>query len=215
MYNLSTKALEGPSSQRRPTQAHEDGKQPKRRRGTCFFNCTFYFLFFILPAGCTTPTTPLFGVDDSHESPRRPQQPTKAHAGPRRGKTAHMYVFFNSVFFNLFFIFYITSRLHHTHYTPLWRGRQPRKPTKAPAANEGRRRPTKRENGPYVCFFLIMYFFKNLQLIHKSIPKPTATDDGQRRPTQARSSPRKANAGPRRPTAPNNHRYVFFIMYFF
>src|SRR6202522_540506 len=126
-----------------------------------------------------------------------------------------MYVFFNSVFFNLFFIFYITSRLHHTHYTPLWRGRQPRKPTKAPAANEGRRRPTKRENGPYVCFFLIMYFFKNLQLIHKSIRRPTATDDGQRRPTQARSSPRKANAGPRRPTATNNHRYVFFIMYFF
>src|ERR1700678_4071579 len=88
MYNLSTKALEGPSSQRRPTQAHEDGKQPKRRRGTCFFNCTFYFLFFILPAGCTTPTTPLFGVDDSHKSPQRPQQPTKADAGPRRGKRA-------------------------------------------------------------------------------------------------------------------------------
>src|ERR1700678_3821323 len=60
-----------------------------------------------------------------------------------------------------------------------------------------------------------MYFFKNLQLIHKSIRRPTATDDGQRRPTQARSSPRKANAGPRRPTATNDHRYVFFIMYFF
>src|ERR1700678_29909 len=151
MYNLSTKAHEGPSSQRRPTQAHEEGKQPI---------CMFFLIVY-------------------------------------------------------FSIFYITSRLHHTHYTPLWRGRQPRKPTKAPAANEGRRRPTKRENGPYVCFFLIMYFFKNLQLIHKSIPKPTATDDSQRRPTQARSSPRKANAGPRRPTAPNNHRYVFFIMYFF
>src|ERR1700678_988587 len=44
---------------------------------------------------------------------------------------------------------------------------------------------------------------------------PPATDDGQLRPTQARSSPRKANTGPRRPTAPNDHRYVFFIMYFF
>src|ERR1700678_3498513 len=76
------------SSQRRPTQAHKDGKQPKRRRGTCFFYCTFYYLFFILPASCTTPTTPLFGVDDSHESPRRPQQPTKADVGPQRGKRA-------------------------------------------------------------------------------------------------------------------------------
>src|SRR5271155_142483 len=76
------------SSQRRPMQAHEDGKWPKRRRGTCFFYCTFYFLFFILPAGCTTPTTPLFGMNDSHESPRRPQQPTKADAGPQRGKRA-------------------------------------------------------------------------------------------------------------------------------
>src|ERR1700678_1735220 len=154
MYNLSTKAHKGPSSQRRSTQAHEEGKRP-----ICMF-------------------------------------------------------FFYNVFFIFLSIFYITSRLLHTHHTPLWRGQQPRKPTKATAANEGPRRPTKRENGPYVCFFLIMYFFKNFQLIHKSIRRPTATDDGQRRPTQARSSPRKANAGPRRPTAPTNHRYVFFIMYF-
>src|SRR5271168_5119896 len=86
------------SSQRRPTQAHEDGKQPKRWRGTCCFYCTIYFSFLILLAGCTTPTTPLFGMDDSHKSPQRPQQPTKADAGPRRGKTAHMYVFFSNVF---------------------------------------------------------------------------------------------------------------------
>src|SRR5271168_1040646 len=103
MYNLSTKAHEGPSSQRRPTQAHEEGKRP-----ICMFFLimyfSFYFSFFILLAGCTTPTTPLFGVDDSHESPRRPQQPTKADAGPRRGKTAHMlmYVFFSNVFFKKF-----------------------------------------------------------------------------------------------------------------
>src|ERR1700678_3977713 len=55
-----------------------------------------------------------------------------------------------------------------------------------------------------------MYFFKNLQLIHESLRRPTATNDGQRRPTKARSSPRKANAGPRRLTAPNDNRYVFF-----
>src|SRR5271155_6133004 len=163
MYNLSTKAHEGPSSQQRPTQAHEEGKRP-----ICMFFLimyfSFYFSFFILLAGCTTPTTPLFGVDDSHKSPRRPQQPTKADAGPRRGKTAHMYVFFNNVFFILFFIFYITSRLHHTHHTPLWRGRQPRKPTKAPAANEGRRRPTKKEKGPnnarHVVWAIGKFFFK-------------------------------------------------------
>src|ERR1700678_973042 len=98
MYNLSTKAHEGPSSQQRPTQAHEEGKRP-----ICmvFFiiNFSIYFLFFILLDGGTTPPTPLFGVDNSHESPRRPQQPTKADAGPQRGKTAHMYVFFRNVFF--------------------------------------------------------------------------------------------------------------------
>src|ERR1700678_3760982 len=151
-WTTATKAHEGPSSQRRPTQAHEEGKRP-----ICIFFLimyfSIYFSFFIFPAGCPSPTTPLFGVDDSHKSPRRPQQPTKANAGPRRGKTAHMYFFFNHVFFNLFFIFYIPSRLPLSHHTSLWRGRQPQKPTKAPAANEGRRRPTKRENGPYVCFF--------------------------------------------------------------
>src|ERR1700678_2954305 len=98
MYNLSTKAHKGPSSQRKPTQAHEEGKWP-----ICmvFLKMYFsiYFSIFILLAGCTTPTTPLFGVDDSHKSPRRPQQPTKADAGPQRGKTAHMYVFFSNVFF--------------------------------------------------------------------------------------------------------------------
>src|ERR1700678_1936732 len=89
-WTTATKAHEGPSSQRRPTQAHEDGKQHKRRRGTCFFTCTFYFLFFILPAGCTTPTTPLFGVDDSHESPRRPTQAHEEGKGPKRRQTRRL-----------------------------------------------------------------------------------------------------------------------------
>src|ERR1700678_557890 len=82
----------------------------------------------------------------AHEGP---QQPTKADTGPQRWKTAQTterYMFF--LLYNLFFIFYITSRLHHTHHTPLWRGHQPRKLTKAPAANKGRRRPMKREKGP-------------------------------------------------------------------
>src|SRR5271168_1179838 len=87
MYNLSTKAHEGPSSQQRLTQAHEEGKRP-----ICMFFLimyfSIYFSFFILLAGCTTLTTPLFGVDDSHKSPQRPQQPTKVDTGPQRGKRA-------------------------------------------------------------------------------------------------------------------------------
>src|ERR1700678_4084587 len=105
----------------------------------------------------------------STKAHKGPQQPTKADAGPRRWKTAQTterYVLF--LLYNLFFIFYITSRLHHTHHTPLWRGRQPRKPTKAPAANEGRRRPTKREKGPnddrYV-FFMYNHFILFLQRV--------------------------------------------------
>src|ERR1700678_1093245 len=101
----------------------------------------------------------------AHEGP---QQPTKAYRPTKmeKSQTMERYVFF--LLYILFFIFYITSRLHHTHHTPLWRGRQPRKPTKAPAANEGRRRPTKREKGPNDArrvvwaigkFFFLMYFF--------------------------------------------------------
>jgi len=85
--------------------------------------------------------------------------------------------------------------------------------TKAHEGPSSQRRPTQaHEEGkrPICMFFLIMYFFKNLQLIHESLRRPTATNDGQRRPTKARSSPRKANAGPRRLTAPNDNRYVFF-----
>src|SRR5271168_4920160 len=118
MYNLSTKAHEGPSSQRRPTQAHEEGKRP-----ICMFFLimyfSFYFSFFILLAGCTTPTTPLFGVDDSHKSPRRPQPPTKANAGPQRGKRAQTTpdASFGPIgkFFNVIFYFILITRRPSTH----------------------------------------------------------------------------------------------------
>src|ERR1700678_4836351 len=44
----------------------------------------FFFTVHITNlAGCTTPTTPLFGADNSHEGPRRP---TAANKGRRRGK---------------------------------------------------------------------------------------------------------------------------------
>src|ERR1700678_2285959 len=64
------------------------------------------------------------------------------------------------------------SRLHHTHHTPLWGGRQPQGPTKAHSTNKGRRRgkrkPTKREKGPndglalfgpLVSYFLFFFCF--------------------------------------------------------
>src|SRR5271168_3808876 len=102
----------------------------------------------------------------AHEGP---QKPKKADTGPRRWKTAQTtesYVLF--LLYNLFFIFYITSWLHHTHHPPLWHGRQPQKPTKAPAANKGRHRPTKREKGPnndrYV-FFMYNHFILFLQRV--------------------------------------------------
>src|ERR1700678_583397 len=121
----------------------------------------------------------------AHEGP---QQPTKADTGPRRWKTAQTterYVFF--LLYILFFIFYITSRLHHTHHTPLWCGR---KPTKAPAANEGRRRPTKREKGPNdarcVVWAIGRFFVKCIFSKCTTYPrKPTKAHSSQRRPTQA------------------------------
>src|SRR6202522_4603462 len=92
--------------------------------------------------------------------------------------------------------------------------------TKTHEGPSSQRRPTQaHEEGkrPICMFFFVMYFLKNLQLIHESLRRPTATNDGQQRPTKARSSPRKANAGPRkanagprRLTAPNDNRYVFF-----
>src|SRR5271168_2784735 len=137
----------------------------------------------------------------AHEGP---QQPTKADAGPRRWKTAQTterYLFF--LLYNLFFIFYITSRLHHP---PLWRGRQPRKPTKAPAANEGPCRPTKREKGPndarHVVWargkFFFNVFFLDVQLIHEGPRRPqhpTKADAGLRRGKRAQTTP-DASFGP-------------------
>src|ERR1700678_2727203 len=86
MYNLSTKAHKGPQQPTKANAGPRRGKRAQTMERYIFF--LLYILFFILPAGCTTPTTPLFGVDDSHKSPQRPQQPTKADVGPQRGKRA-------------------------------------------------------------------------------------------------------------------------------
>src|SRR5271155_2442327 len=89
---------------------------------------------------------------------------------------------------------FITSWLHQTHDTPLWLGRQPRKPTEGQRrptkAHSTQRRPMKANTGP--------------QHRTEGQCRHTEPNDGKERPTQAHSSPRKANAGPRRPTAPND-----------
>src|SRR5271155_3351990 len=61
-------------------------------------------------------------------------------------------------------------------------------------------------------FFLIMYFFKNLQLIHESLRRPTATNDGQRRPAAAHGRPTQAHEGSQHPTTIG---MFFLIMYCF
>src|ERR1700678_2635250 len=68
MYNLSTKAHEGPSSQRRPTQAHEEGKRP-----ICMFFLVMVFFFKF--------TTYSRKHTKAHSNHRRP---TKANAGPQQ-----------------------------------------------------------------------------------------------------------------------------------
>src|ERR1700678_3254497 len=90
----------------------------------------------------------------AHEGP---QQPTKADAGPQRGKRAQMTPDASfglaaagicKFFFNVFFF---TVQLIYE---------SPRRPT---AANKGRRRPTKMENGPnngeVRVFFTVQFIF--------------------------------------------------------
>src|ERR1700678_1998595 len=69
-------------------------------------------------AGCTTPTTPLFGADDSHEGPRRPtaanegrRRPTKMENSPNDGE---VHVFF-TVHFIFYFLYYQPAAPHPPH----------------------------------------------------------------------------------------------------
>src|ERR1700678_3723155 len=67
-WTTATKAHEGPSSQRRPTQAHEEGKRP-----ICmFFLIMYFFLKF---------TTYSRKLTKAHSNQRRP---TKANKGPQQ-----------------------------------------------------------------------------------------------------------------------------------
>src|SRR6202522_993738 len=119
------------SSQLRPTkrekEAHEEGKGPKRRVWRRLGHRSVFFLnvFFL-------------DVQLIHENPRRPQQPTKADAGPRRGKTADMYVFFYNVFFLKFTTYSRKlTKAHSNQRRPTKANEGPQQPT------EGQRRPTK------------------------------------------------------------------------
>src|SRR5271168_4614913 len=45
--------------------------------------------FVTTSAGCTTPTRPLFGLEEAHKSPRRPTGANEEEKGPRGGSTHH------------------------------------------------------------------------------------------------------------------------------
>src|ERR1700678_2044381 len=106
-----------------------------------------------------------------------------------------MYVFFNNVFF---------LKIYNL-FTKAYEG--PQQPT---TANEGQRRPAAAHGRPTQAhegsqhpttigmFFLIMYCFLNLQLIHagpqrqkKSPRGPTAANEGRRRPTKRDKRPKR------------------------
>src|SRR5271168_3352467 len=99
MYNLSTKAHEGPSSQRRPTQAHEEGKRPicmfflimyffknlqlihdSLRRPTATNNNRYVFFYNVLFFKFTT---------YSRRPTKTERKPTRAHSSQRRPTQAH------------------------------------------------------------------------------------------------------------------------------
>src|SRR5271168_3030963 len=129
MYNLSTKAHKGPRSQRRPTQAHEEGKRP-----ICMFFLIMYFLknLQLIHESLRRPTA-------TNDGQRRPAaahgRPTQAHEGSQHPMTIGMF----------FLIMYCFLNLQLIHAGPQRQKESPRGPT---AANEGRRRPTKREKRP-------------------------------------------------------------------
>src|SRR5271155_1568746 len=99
MYNLSTKAHEGPSSQRRLTQAHEEGKWP-----IFMFFLIMYFLLKIhnlftkAYEGPQQPTT-------ANKGQQRPAaahgRPTQAHEGSQHPTTIGMFFFIMYCFLNL------------------------------------------------------------------------------------------------------------------
>src|ERR1700678_913870 len=113
------------SSQRRPTQAHEEENGPNDARRIVWAGIgKFFLMYFFLMYNLST---------KAHEGP---QQPTKADAGPQRWKTAHRSVFSNNVFFLKFTTY--PQQPTKLNTGPQRRKESPRRPT---AANEGRRRP--------------------------------------------------------------------------
>src|SRR6202789_722747 len=169
MYNLSTKTHEGPSSQRRPTQAHEEGKRP-----ICMFFFIMYFFknLQLIHESLRRPTA----TNDGQQRPAAAHgRPTQAHEGSQHPTTIGMF----------FLIMYCFLNLQLIQAGPQRQKESPRGPT---AANEGRRRPMKREKRPKRCqrcrlgwhskFFLNVFFF-NVQLIYESPRRPTAANEGR------------------------------------
>src|SRR5271168_5102806 len=125
------KSMRVHSSQRRPTQAHEEENGPNDARRIVWAGIgKFFLMYFFLMYNLST---------KAHEGP---QQPAKADAGPQRWKTAHRSVFLNNVFFKIYNLF---TKAHEGPQQPTklnagpqrWKA-SPQRPT---SANEGRRRP--------------------------------------------------------------------------
>src|SRR5271155_3412259 len=69
-----------------------------------------FFLLYNL-VSCTTPTTPLFGADDSHQGPPRPIAPTKADKEGKGPKRRSGIVWAISKFFSFFLLFFHTNSI--------------------------------------------------------------------------------------------------------
>src|ERR1700678_1769724 len=119
------------SSQRRPTQAHEEENGPNDARRIVWAGIgKFFLMYFFLMYNLST---------KAHEGP---QQPTKANAGPQRWKTAH-----RSVFLILYFLKFTTySRKPTKAHSNQRSSTQAHKDGKK--AHKGPQQPTKADAGP-------------------------------------------------------------------
>src|SRR6202522_2095987 len=111
------------SSQRRPTQAHEEENGPNDARRIVWAGIgKFFLMYFFLMYNLST---------KAHEGP---QQPTKADAGPQRWQTAHRSVFFDNVFFKNLQLIHSSQRSSTQAHKDGKKAHQgPQQPTKADA----------------------------------------------------------------------------------
>src|ERR1700678_2636712 len=119
---ITTKPGKAHSSQRWPTQAHEDEKGPQ------------------ITTSCRSSPRQPAATHPPHLWPgRRPGRRTKANPGPRRGKRAQRYLRY--VFFLLYIYLFITTKPGKAHSSQ-------RRPTQAHEDEKGPKRRQVRRLGP-------------------------------------------------------------------